>query len=158
MSLESVLITEFSEDDIPWEGGKHLFRLWNKKRGERLFPGRPDFHPVEMVKYLPDTSLMDIEQDPLRFRFRLVGTSQVDIMTFDATGQYADEISVNDSSIERWSWVARNQRPVLSVRNPLRGESLDYATFSSLVLPLGDTDEEVTMLIGNVNTERVSRI
>ena len=152
------MITQFSEDDIPWEGGKHLFRLWSKKRGDRLFPSRPDFHPVEMVKYLHDTSLMDIEQDPLRFRFRLVGTSQANIMTFDPTGNYADEISVNDSSIERWSWVAINQRPVLSVRDPLQGEPIDYATSSSLVMPLGETDEAVTMLITNVNTERVSRI
>lgn len=157
MGLSENSTADFTEDDIPWEGGQHLFRLWTDKKGNRPFPARPEFQPVEMKAHLPGMSLIDVEQDPLRFRIRLIGTAQVEIIGSDPTGRYADEIGLYESVIKRWTWIVENRRPVVAISNPLQQHSDTYVTYSSLVMPLGHSDDAVNMLIAHVNTERIRK-
>jgi hypothetical protein len=49
-----------------------------RKRGERDMASRNDIDPVEMREFLPYVVLVDIQQDPLRVFYRLVGTRIVE--------------------------------------------------------------------------------
>ena len=49
-------------------------------------PRRQDIDPADIPEHLPHTLLVDVEQAPLRFVYRVVGTEEVDIRGQDPTG------------------------------------------------------------------------
>ena len=59
---------------------------------EHLLPGRQHVDPAGIARLLPQLFLVDIEPDPLRFKYRLVGTEYVLMMGRDLTGEYLDAV------------------------------------------------------------------
>ncbi len=55
-------------------------------------PSRRHFDPMAVPKLLPHIWLLDIHRDPLRFRYRLVGTYMVMALGQDATGAWFHEL------------------------------------------------------------------
>jgi len=144
------MISEFTEKEIPWAGGKALFSWWNAARGERKFPSRQDFSPVTMAPFLPTVVLHDVGGDARTYKFRLVGTSVADVLGFDPTGKLLDEIPATANMRERYNWVLEHKKPYMCTDLPTRWAEKDYKSYSTLVLPLGPSDEEVTKLIANL--------
>jgi hypothetical protein len=71
---------------------QRLYEYWRAKAGaEGAVPRRGDIDPTELPDLLPNLMLLDVERDPLRFRYRLVGTRVVDFSYRDFTGTYLDE-------------------------------------------------------------------
>ena len=64
-----------------------LFRVWDEIRGDRTMPSRRDFNPMAVPALLPYIFMDDVFRDPIRFRFRLVGTEIVRGIGFDPTGR-----------------------------------------------------------------------
>lgn len=54
-------------------------------------PGRHDLDPLDIPKLLTHLWLSDVEHEPLRFRFRLVGSAIVKGVGRELTGTYFDE-------------------------------------------------------------------
>ena len=54
-------------------------------------PGRQHFDPIDVPALLRWLWLIDVQREPLRFRYRLVGTEQVRVMKRDPTGLWLDE-------------------------------------------------------------------
>lgn len=112
-------------------------------------PGRQHFDPLRVPELLPNLWLMDVQSDPLRLRFRLVGTAHVTIRKRDITGQWLDELFPGRTEFPR-----RAQRIVES-RQPdwRRGAAhwdLDDSGFSELeniCLPLARDGRNVDMLM-----------
>lgn len=55
-------------------------------------PARRHFDPMAVPELLPNIWLLDIHRDPLRFRYRLVGTYMVMALGQDATGAWFHEL------------------------------------------------------------------
>jgi len=69
-----------------------LHKYWRSKAGAQgSVPRRSDIDPTELPDLLPNLMLVDVERNPLRFRYRLVGTRIVDFAYHDFTGMYLDE-------------------------------------------------------------------
>lgn len=68
-----------------------VFKLWQSKTVGSMLPGRHDIDPTEMKKYLPSIMLVDIEHPGPRFRYRLVGTGEVNHRGKDPTGMYLED-------------------------------------------------------------------
>src|SRR5688572_27444072 len=69
-----------------------LHEYWRSKAGAQgSVPRRRDIDPTELPDLLPNLMLLDVERNPLRFRYRLVGTRIVDFSYRDFTGTYLDE-------------------------------------------------------------------
>ncbi|WP_416896657.1 MAG: PAS domain-containing protein [Minwuia sp.] len=69
-----------------------LYRYWDDKRGDRDIPDRKDLDPlIEIPKLLSAVWLLDVEHDPLRLRFRLIGNDLVRSGGPSQVGQYAEE-------------------------------------------------------------------
>lgn len=69
-----------------------LHEYWRSKAGaDGSVPQRRDIDPTDLPDLLPNLMLVDVERDPLRFRYRLVGTRVVDFSYHDFTGTYLDE-------------------------------------------------------------------
>jgi hypothetical protein len=54
-------------------------------------PGRQHLDPCDIAPLLRWIWMMDVHRDPLRFRYRLLGTEQVSAMGRDYTGRWLDE-------------------------------------------------------------------
>ncbi len=68
-----------------------LFDYWQSIHPESGLPGRQHLDPLDIPSLLPSIWMIDVTRDPLRFRFRLVGTEIVNFVGRDVTGLWLDE-------------------------------------------------------------------
>lgn len=146
-----------SPEDIPWEGGRLLFRWWLETRGTRRFPSRAEFDPVILGGHLATVVLHDVEADEARpdFRIRLMGTELVAFTGFDPTGRRLDELPNTASIRARYEWLVETGRPYLALDIPLGWASKEYLSYSTLALPLGADDRRVDMIMAHLHFERM---
>ncbi|MBC8239846.1 MAG: PAS domain-containing protein [Alphaproteobacteria bacterium] len=71
---------------------EELHRYWLKKCGNRLMPVRRDIEPLELKSHMGRLHFIDVEHDPIRLRYRLIGTVTTETLGRDMTGRYFDEI------------------------------------------------------------------
>src|SRR3546814_4610975 len=84
--------TVFDADGIGHPGLRRLYDYWSAGRAGRALPPRALVDPVAMRPWLGNLSLVEVRHDPLRFRFRLCGSSVVDRIGLDLTGGDLDAI------------------------------------------------------------------
>lgn len=122
---------------------------WLEKRRSREFPARADIDPVEFPKLLAQIALVDVTYNPLRFRYRLIGTTITAISERDATGHYIDE-NLYGERTENMQWAfkicARTKAPV-AVREQVQFVKKKRVVIEVLVLPMGETDDRVDMAL-----------
>lgn len=68
-----------------------LLQFWEARRKAGHLPGRADFDPLDLKKFLGRIVLFDVLQNPRRFRFRLVGTDWVLRFGLDPTNTLVDD-------------------------------------------------------------------
>lgn len=111
-------------------------------------PSRADIDPVEIPKFLPNILLVDVLHDPLRFRYRLVGTDIVEKRGFDPTGQMVGEAYFGRSA----EAVLGHYRDIVETRAvkfidaPFVEPRGWYVYSERLMMPLSDNDEQVHMV------------
>ena len=126
-----------------------LLDYWLEKRGDRPAPLREDIEPLEIPRLLPILHLIDVVQDPLHFRHRLVGTELVDKMSRDVTGLDVDASLYGDAApeiIETLKTIVAEARPYHRLAR-LDWYERSWMTMESLELPLLDTDGRVAVIL-----------
>jgi hypothetical protein len=126
-----------------------LHAYWARQCGSRSMPRRADIHPKHIVSLLPEVFIADVCQ-PLRFRFRLVGSSICERWHEDFTGKWLDEMAFDgelENVIAQYSSVARTGTPRSDIEEFVNEESR-YLHYRRLLLPLSDDGETATMLFG----------
>lgn len=83
---------DFSINDLPNDILRKIYQYWLDMKGARSMPARADLNPADIVSLLPYISLIDVEEPPRRYKFRLVGTETVKAMGLDVTGKYLDQL------------------------------------------------------------------
>lgn len=124
------------------------FDYWNKKRGKRRLPSRHDIDPAEIVEILPHVFLLDVQQVPLDFRYRLIGTKMDEHMTGSYTGLWMSQIPHQTAPSRIWDACRRVVEEImpLSSDTPYVGKNKDFLTTEDLIMPLSDDGETVDML------------
>jgi hypothetical protein len=129
---------------------RRLLDDWVRWRGERLMPGRADFLPEDIRYILGNVILHEVaEREPLRFRYRLIGTLIVARRGFDFTGRYLDELPTSDVR----AVVTRINERVVRERRPLLWHydmpDLDHRMrhCEVLSLPLSADGSDVDMIL-----------
>jgi hypothetical protein len=70
---------------------REAFDYWRGKTAGRAMPRRADIDPTEIPKLLRDVMLVDVLPEG-RYRYRLIGTANVQAQGMHATGCYLDEV------------------------------------------------------------------
>ena len=96
---------------------KALNAWWMAHRGDADMPDRSALWPGDIIRLLPSIFIAELERDPFRIRYRLVGTRAVALTGFDFTGRYLDEMQRADAEVP---W-ADYYRTVAETRCPLMG-------------------------------------
>jgi hypothetical protein len=94
-----------------------LHAWWRAHRGAHGVPDRRDLDPAALRTLLPNLFIADIEPQPFRIRYRLVGTKAVRTIGFDITGRYLDELLAAAPEVP---WI-EHYRTVYDSRAPLLG-------------------------------------
>lgn len=135
---------------------RDVFDYWATKwaaamlTGEGGPPTRREIDPLELKPLLPHLLMADIEREPLRFRFRLVGTSICRHYGSDYTGRYLDQLDLDDHDADiqaQYTDVATTGRP----RSDLLRYVMDSGrarSYERLLLPLSDDGVRVTAIFG----------
>src|SRR3546814_12418028 len=79
-------------------------------------PRKSDIDPGEIKPLLPYILIGEFAGDPVRLRYRLVGTEVVSVYGIDFTGRWLDELDFGDQVEHGW---ARQYRTVFNSRRPL---------------------------------------
>jgi hypothetical protein len=127
---------------------RRLFAYWLEKRGERPFPAKAEIDPVEFSYILGYVTLVDVEREPRRYRFRLDGSILAALSGMDYTGRYLDELPGE----QYVAFITETYDRVVDSSEPFRyrkHELLDQQLFSeeTIILPLGDHPPKVDMLM-----------
>jgi hypothetical protein len=116
-----------------------LFAYWQALQGNGR-PTRASLDPVAMRPYLSNLITGNIELDPFRVLYKLVGTTVVEYSQCDFSNHYLDEISYSGRDDVDWE---ANYRHLHANRRPLVGEcSLKgttgnvIASYEYAILPL----------------------
>jgi hypothetical protein len=121
---------------------------WEGIRGSRAMPRRSDIDPAEIPRLLPFVMLVDVLDNPLDFRFRLVGTEIDAITAVNLRGQRFSESRQLSPGSNVWS----DYLSVATTGQPLTG-NVDYVGTDRYVrairhclMPLSDDGARVNMI------------
>lgn len=78
-------------DEVRSETIRMVQGYWNRVRGSRRFPAKSDIDPAEIKSALPYILISEVQQNPLRVRYRLVGTESAHFAGEDFTGKWLHE-------------------------------------------------------------------
>jgi hypothetical protein len=126
-------------DDVQSPRIRTLYEYWKSKCNDVVPPPRSAIEPAEIRPLLPYLLLTELQADPFRIFYRLVGTAVARAHDEDFTGRAHGEVaSFADSGIEEsYRQAAMTKAPVFGRTGlPLGDQSwlnLDYAIF-----PLSD--------------------
>ena len=95
---------------------RSLHAWWLAKRGDDI-PDRADLDPADLKPLLRNLFIADVEHDPFRIRYRLVGTRAIEATGMDITGRYLDELLPADHVVPWGEYYRRSYE----TRQPLFG-------------------------------------
>lgn len=131
---------------------RQLYEYWlSIHPGDGSLPGRQHIDPADFVALLPWVWLVDVQRDPLRFKYRLLSTGQVTVLGREYTGQWLDEAHPTFVTAPAYrQFVAAVERAEIGYRS---GDTLvvlqkDYRSMERLIMPLARNGKDVDMLLG----------
>lgn len=125
-----------------------LFDYWVSRHREGRLPARSALDPVDMKALLGSMLLIDVLREPLRFRYRLVGTNLVERTKVDLTGKMVAEHpdpSFRDVILGVYAQVTSTARPYAVMRNIIMDDRLRH--YQALHLPLADDGAVVDTIL-----------
>jgi hypothetical protein len=131
---------------------QRLHRDWESRRGGRDFPARGDFDVLDFKYVIGQLALLDVNYEPLRFRFRLHGTGISQRVGYDMTGKELDDLPpplVRALVRRHFAEVVERRTPIVELRE--REIKDDRRVESeSLALPLAADGKTIDMLMVGV--------
>jgi hypothetical protein len=128
---------------------------WDSKRAGRRMPARRDIEPTEILDLLPYVVLIDVEREPLDFRYRLVGTAVAARIGHDHTGARFSALGPQGRGSEVWNTALRileEKRPIVSYV-PYVGFNRWIQNYRDISMPLSENNDEVNMIFGVLQFE-----
>lgn len=139
------------DDRSAWHPAvRQVFDYWLAIAPPGQLPGRQHIAPEDIAPLLPRIVLVEVYRDPLRFRYRLVGTEVAWSRGRDPTGEWIDELNgrnfealsaryrfVTDTGCATWR---RGQSTW--VRDP------KHRTVENCLMPLAKDGRIVDMILG----------
>lgn len=137
-----------------------VHEYWDHLRGERRLPAKTDFDPAPLRAVLPYLTVEEIHREPLRVRFRLVGTEQARFAAMDYTGRWLHDLPWHPDVIVD---LLGQYRRLLAGSEPIFGASR-YAwndgfekAFEWALFPLSGTQGGVDYVIGIEDFSMIDR-
>ena len=128
-----------------------LYAYLEEKRGTREFAARRDIDPLDFPYVLGNIVLLDVLYQPLRFRYRLVGSVLSGRVGYDMTGKFLHEHphpAYRDYMLECYAEIIRSRLP--SGGNYDLFIDREIKPYQCLRVPLSDDGMTIDMIIAAV--------
>jgi hypothetical protein len=129
-----------------------IYRYWDSKRRGRAMPQRPDIDPSEIARLLPNIFMVDVEREPLRFRYRLIGTAICEFLGRDFTGRTIDAVNYRPEQAAELQkingTVVETARPVACKGTIFYVPGREWLLTEAILLPLGKDGINADIIIG----------
>jgi hypothetical protein len=135
--------------------------VWQKSRTGDGFPSRQDLNPAEFPRLLPHLYIMDRDQPPVHWRYRLAGAEiHQSLQQVSLKGRGLNEVLPENALplvSRRWSPVADAGSGVY-MSGPIYRDADSLRVGARLLLPLSDSrDRTTTGLVGVSMQDRQSQ-
>ena len=125
-----------------------LLRYWRGIHRDGRLPGRPDFDPAAHALLLPNLTLVEVHRDPLRFRYRLLGSRVDTVLGQNLTGRWLDRHYGDGCAVlQQYVEVVEAKQPFWRRGVPHLSPVARCATIGVLRLPLARDGERVDMVV-----------
>jgi hypothetical protein len=131
---------------------RSLLTYWQRIHPPHGLPGRQHFDPAAVASLLPNIVLVEVHRDPLRFRYRLLG-SRVDAVNGKAlSGMWLDEAYADHPNaaplLSEYRQLVETGGPAWRRGNPNVVPEPGCQTIEVLRLPLASDGTTVDMVLG----------
>jgi len=138
--------TVASIEALPNPHFERAYRFWLDARTDEL-PPETAIDPLKLPReLLAHVTIITVHDGPKRFFIRLVGTAIVNATGVELTGQYAEDIAVGESIVQRYSTCLAKRVPMYC-EGPCLASLVDYKSYDCLVLPFGDAAGRVSRFL-----------
>lgn len=129
-----------------------IYEYWCALAPDRPLPGRQHVDPADIpARLLPSLWLLDVQREPFRLRYRLVGTAIVEAMRADPTGKFLEDahphVKTRAEFFERYERVARTGIPSRRRGIAQLWIHADYREIENLILPLASDGTNVDIIL-----------
>jgi hypothetical protein len=119
---------------------------------DRRLPSRQQFNPLAVTSLLPNIWLLDVIREPLRLRYRLIGTRIVDPQGGERTGQWLHEappeFAPNAPRFFHYTQVVQSGKPSWRRGKPFLMSYVERcAELGRIFLPLAGDGTTVDMIL-----------
>ena len=128
---------------------QRLLALWEERRVSGRVPLREAFDAEELMGFGGRIVLIDVEPDPFRLRFRLLGTLVTRAVGRDATGRYLDEVY----DPVYWGRLKDHFRQLIAggvalrMHGTMAHSDKPYVSVEAIDMPLAGPDGDVAMIL-----------
>lgn len=129
---------------------RELYEYWISIHPGEGLPGRQHFDPLDVIGLSANIWMLDVEHNPLRFRFRRLGLAMINFTGRDSTGKYIDEIYSNVTSTTAWEHLVYSTeygKPTFRRDAIISNPEKKYVMSERLNLPLASDGCVVDMLL-----------
>jgi len=131
------------------EPPRHVLAHWSGLAAGARLPRHRQISPLDLRPALGYVLLLDVVANGQDFRYRLFGSTLVNVSGFDMTGKLLSENPVSpyvtEFSLAVGRAAVRRREPVYTLRRPVGAK--ETSQWERLVLPLADEDDNVTRLL-----------
>lgn len=125
---------------------------WWQERCAALghLPGRQHVDPAEWPGLLAHLYLIDVLDGGRRYRWRLIGTTVVELAGRDVTGRFMDDLydaATYGDATKSYATVIETRRPLRSF-GTLAFTGRDYSGFDSVEVPLAADGRNIDLILG----------
>ncbi len=135
-------LSEIGSDKI-----RQVQDYWARLRSGRRFPAKRDIEPADIKAVLPYVLISEVHRDPLRVRYRLVGTEITHYAGEDFTGRWLHEMNWGvdyTRSVERkYVRMFETREPVFGVDYFVQRTDGQRKPYEWAIFPLAEDGETV---------------
>jgi hypothetical protein len=148
MGSSSATQRALRSEDVRSPKLRRLFDYWDAKRAGNPLPSRAAIDPLDFSYVLANVALVDVLRDPLRYRFRVVGTEIVNRDGTDLTGKSTEDHPLPEYRMllrQTYTDVVTAGAPAVFERERMMDNKI--RRYEVLYLPLASDGVTIDMLL-----------
>jgi hypothetical protein len=127
-----------------------FFDYWLSIRPGNRLPGRQHFDPLDIPLIMPRVWILDVLRAPLRYRYRLAGTKEVETLQREVTGKMFDEVHPHlrgqGEAFGRLDEMAQTGIATYRLGRVVAVHHKEHLTVENCMVPLGRDGKTVDMI------------
>jgi len=139
---------------------KTVFELWNTLAKHPDLPLERDFSLEDIPsKLLPWSVLVDVQEDPLDFKFRFWGTERTNLIGAEMTGKFLSDITagaMREGNRLEYEAVYNHPQAVIC-HTPIIQRSGLLSTRTSIRLPLSKDGTRVSRIFSAIDPDSITK-